>query len=68
VPVALAEFGQIGNSHTRQDEGTGRGLPLAKRLSELHDAELKTESAVGRGTTVKVIFPRERTFFAVAAE
>jgi signal transduction histidine kinase len=54
--------------HTRQDEGTGRGLPLAKRLSELHDAELKTESAVGRGTTVKVIFPRERTFFAVAAE
>jgi two-component system cell cycle sensor histidine kinase PleC len=68
MSVALTEFGQIGNPHTRQDEGTGLGLPLAKRLAELHGAELKIESAVGRGTTVKVIFPSERTSFAAAAE
>ncbi|MDA0703577.1 MAG: ATP-binding protein [Proteobacteria bacterium] len=68
IKMALTEFGQIGNPHTRQDEGTGLGLPLAKRLAELHGAELKIESAIGQGTTIGVVFPRERTFFAAAAE
>ncbi|MBT5415780.1 MAG: hypothetical protein HOH66_05275 [Rhodospirillaceae bacterium] len=68
VPVALAEFGQIGNPHIRQDEGTGLGLPLAKRLAELHGADLAIDSALGKGTTVEVIFPRERTAFEAAAE
>ena len=68
LPVALTEFGQIGNPQTRHDEGTGLGLPLAKRLAELHGADLTIESAVGEGTTVTVTFPSERTTLAAAAE
>lgn len=68
IQKALTEFGQIGNPHTRQDEGTGLGLPLAKRLAELHGAELNIASVIGQGTTVGVVFPRERTTFAAAAE
>lgn len=41
--------------------GTGLGLSITKRLLELHGGSLGIESAVGRGTTVRLQFPRERT-------
>ena len=40
IPIALEQFGQIGNSLTRQHEGTGLGLPIAKRFIELHGGRL----------------------------
>lgn len=41
--------------------GTGLGLSITKRLLELHGGSLGIESAEGRGTTVRLQFPRERT-------
>ena len=64
-------FFQADSSLAREYEGTGLGLPLTKNLVELHDGELKLTSAVGTGTTVKVILPKERVIarkLAVAAE
>lgn len=60
IPRALERFGQIDDSLGRKYEGTGLGLPLSKALMELHGGTLELESARGVGTTVTVIFPRER--------
>jgi PAS domain S-box-containing protein len=60
IPVALEPFRQIDSTLSRRYEGTGLGLPLAKRLAELHDGELEIESQPGRGTTVHIRLPAGR--------
>ena len=60
VAQALVPFQQIENSVNRQGEGTGLGLPLAKRLIELHGGRMDIESAPERGTTIIARFPPER--------
>jgi signal transduction histidine kinase len=61
IPRALQPFGQIDNSLTRPQGGTGLGLPLAQRLVELHGGTLSIYSELGKGTTVTVVLPAERT-------
>jgi len=56
IPKALAVFGQVDSGLARQFEGTGLGLPLAKRFADLHGATLDIESSLGAGTTVTVRF------------
>lgn len=60
IEIALQPFGQVDDSNTRRYEGTGLGLPLAKRLAELHGGSLQVESEKGHGTTVTVIIPAAR--------
>ena len=60
IPKALDPFGQIDSRLSRKYDGTGLGLPLARRLVELHQGTLSLESAVGRGTTVTVRLPADR--------
>jgi signal transduction histidine kinase len=60
IPRALERFGQIDNSLTRKYEGTGLGLPLSKRLIDLHNATFAITSAPGKGTTVTILFPAKR--------
>jgi signal transduction histidine kinase len=60
LPRALESFGQIDSTLARKYEGTGLGLPLAKRLIELHGGTLKIESTIGAGTTVTVSLPPDR--------
>ena len=60
IPKVLEPFGQIGGAHTREHQGTGLGLPFAKRLAEMHDATFELESKPGVGTTVTLRFPPER--------
>ncbi len=61
LQIALSVFGRIADPLTRSREGAGLGLPLSKKLAELHGGTLEVESEVGIGTTVRVAFPRERT-------
>jgi len=61
IPRALQPFGQIDNSLIRPHGGTGLGLPLAKRLVELHGGTLTLDSEPGRGTVVTFTLPMERT-------
>ncbi len=56
----LEPFEQASNSLTRQSEGTGLGLPLAKSFVELQGGTLEIESEVGAGTLVSVRFPASR--------
>jgi len=61
ISEALEPFGQVSNAvETRNIQGTGLGLPLAKAMTELHGGILVLESEVGKGTTVTVEFPSER--------
>jgi two-component system NtrC family sensor kinase len=50
------EFRQVGPA-TAKHEGTGLGLPLAKRFVELHGGRMWVESEVGRGSTFTFALP-----------
>jgi PAS domain S-box-containing protein len=60
IPRALAPFTQIDSQFSRRHEGTGLGLPLAKKLVELHGGSLDLASTPGQGTTVTVRLPPTR--------
>lgn len=53
----FAEFGQVDGTPSRKHEGTGLGIPLSKRLVELHGGSLWLESQVGVGTTFYFTIP-----------
>lgn len=61
IPKVFQPFRQVNNIMTRTHDGTGLGLSISKGLSELHGATLNIKSKVGKGTTVTVTFPKERT-------
>jgi signal transduction histidine kinase len=58
---ALQPFGQAKPVITREFGGTGLGLPISKGLVEAHGGTLTISSAVGTGTTVRIVLPTERT-------
>ncbi len=57
----LSPFGQVESSLSREFQGTGLGLPLAKSFTELHGGDLELESTPGKGTRVTLKFPVRRT-------
>jgi signal transduction histidine kinase len=56
----MEPFGQVENSLARTFEGTGLGLPLARRMTELHGGRLTVRSVKGVGTSVEVYLPANR--------
>lgn len=56
IRKAFQSFGQVDSGLNRKYEGTGLGLPLTKRLVELHQGTIHLESQVGVGTTVTLQF------------
>lgn len=60
VAAALVPFTQIDQSFARKQEGLGLGLPLARRLVELHGGTLTLESAPGEGTVATIHLPHSR--------
>jgi signal transduction histidine kinase len=53
-------FEQVADHLTREHEGTGLGLPIAKALIELHGGELVLSSQPGVGTTARLRLPSHR--------
>jgi signal transduction histidine kinase/putative methionine-R-sulfoxide reductase with GAF domain len=53
----FGEFQQIDNSNTRQKGGTGLGLAISRRMVELQGGTISVESALGQGSTFRVILP-----------
>jgi PAS domain S-box-containing protein len=46
---------------TKGERGTGLGLPMVFGMVQRHGGELEIESELGRGTTMRMIFPRAPT-------
>jgi len=51
-------FKQVDSTLNRKHTGTGLGLPIAKRLVELHGGNIRVRSQVGRGTTFEFSLPK----------
>lgn len=49
-------FYRVDKSRSRETGGTGLGLAIVKHIADLHNAEIRLESAPGKGTTVTVLF------------
>ena len=60
LPMVLEPFGQVNNAFNRTGGGTGLGLPLTKKLVELHGGVFVIESVPNQGTVVRVILPPDR--------
>ncbi len=43
---------------SRQDDGSGLGLAIAKAIVELHGGSISAENNAGKGTTIKIKFPK----------
>jgi signal transduction histidine kinase len=55
--AVFEEFRQVGNDSARKAEGTGLGLPLAKRFAELHGGSISVHSTPGQGSTFRLVLP-----------
>jgi DNA-binding response OmpR family regulator/two-component sensor histidine kinase len=56
-------FHQVDSSQTREYEGSGLGMALAKELVELHHGTIMVESTDGKGTTFTVRLPLGKEHF-----
>jgi two-component system cell cycle sensor histidine kinase PleC len=68
IPLALEPFRQLDGTLNRRFQGTGLGLPLARRLTELHGGILEISSTKERGTSAAVKLPASRVIFAGSLE
>ncbi len=59
IPVIFDLFQQADSSPTREHEGIGLGLYLAKKYSELVGGEITVESTLGQGSVFTVTVPLE---------
>ncbi|MCC6919972.1 MAG: HAMP domain-containing histidine kinase [Alphaproteobacteria bacterium] len=57
LATALKPFGQVQGALSRAHEGTGLGLPIAKKLTELQGGTFTIESEPGTGTRITLSFP-----------
>lgn len=53
----MMPFVQVDNSYTRAYDGTGLGLALAKKWTELHGGKISIISRLNRGTAVRIFLP-----------
>ena len=49
-------FYRVDKSHSKETGGTGLGLSIVKHGAMIHDARIKVESKVGKGTKMELIF------------
>ena len=58
--IAMEPFGQIQRRRRGRLEGTGLGLPIARRIAEMHGGTLEIDSTPGKGTTARLLLPAGR--------
>jgi two-component system phosphate regulon sensor histidine kinase PhoR len=60
IPHLTERFYRIDTARSRDTGGTGLGLSIVKHILLRHDAHLKIESELGKGSTFSCVFPPAR--------
>lgn len=60
IKAIMEPYVRLNNSATKQNVGTGLGVPLSKMMTELHGGKFEVESRLGEGTVVSITLPQER--------
>lgn len=60
IPRLTERFYRVDRGRSRASGGTGLGLAIVKHVLQRHQARLKVESIVGKGSTFTAQFPHER--------
>jgi protein-histidine pros-kinase len=58
MPMLFEAFRQLGTGRRREQEGTGLGLHLSRRLVEAMGGSIRARSAPGEGSVFTVLMPR----------
>lgn len=67
IETVLSSFGQGSLAHKTAEQGAGLGLPIVKKIMELHQGRFDLFSKLRFGTETIATFPRARVMGAVAA-
>lgn len=59
IPRITERFFRVDRARSRASGGTGLGLAIVKHALIHHNAQLKIESELGKGSTFSCIFPKE---------
>ncbi|MGH7768194.1 MAG: ATP-binding protein, partial [Candidatus Binatia bacterium] len=59
IPRLTERFYRVDKARSRELGGTGLGLAIVKHIVQAHQGQLKIESRVQRGTTVRIFLPAE---------
>ncbi len=55
--LIFQKFKQLGDTLTNKPKGTGLGLPICRQIVQAHRGRIEVESALGRGSTFRVVLP-----------
>ena len=59
IPRLTERFYRVDKSRSRASGGTGLGLAITKHIVHRHNAQLKIESTLSKGSTFSIIFPKD---------
>ena len=66
--IIFEEFVQIESSMQKRVKGTGLGLPLSRKLAQLLGGDVEVESAIGAGSSFRLVIPSVFTGVALPQE
>ncbi len=67
LPRLTERFYRADRGRSRETGGTGLGLAIVKHIAQRHDATLRFDSTVGRGSRFTLVLPLDRVLSAAPA-